>query len=72
MLGGRERDGLDGERGQRYGYPGVVTSAFKYVLKHNQSKLIPYLIEVSEELVFEREMAAYRASLLPQLAKQTA
>jgi hypothetical protein len=49
-----------------------VTSAFKYVLKHNQTKLIPYLIEVSEELVFEMEMAAYRASLLPQLAKQTA
>jgi len=50
----------------------VVTCAFKYVLKHNQTKLIPYLIEVSEELVFEMEMAAYRASLLPQLAKQSA
>ena len=49
-----------------------VTGAFEYVLKHNQTKLIPYLIEVSEELVFEMEMAAYRASLLPQLAKQTA
>jgi hypothetical protein len=49
-----------------------VIGAFEYVLKHNHTKLIPYLIEVSEELVFEREMAAYRASLLPQLAKQTA
>jgi hypothetical protein len=49
-----------------------VIDAFEYVLEHNQTKLIPYLIEVSEELVFEMEMAAYRASLLLQHANQTA
>jgi hypothetical protein len=45
-----------------------VIGAFEYVLEHNQTRLVPYLIEVSEELVFEMEMGAYRASLLPKLA----
>jgi hypothetical protein len=48
-----------------------VTFAFEYALKQNQTRLVPYLIDVSEELVFEMEMAARRASLLPQPAKQT-
>jgi hypothetical protein len=45
-----------------------VIGAFEYVLKHNQTRLVPYLIEVSEELMFEMEMGVYRASLLPKLA----
>jgi hypothetical protein len=49
-----------------------VIDAFEYVLKHNHTKLIPYLIEISEELAFEMEMAAYRASLLTQSERQTA
>lgn len=49
-----------------------VIGAFEYVRKYNQLKLVPYLIDLSEDLVFEMEMAQYRASMLPQLAKQTA
>ncbi len=36
----------------------------EHALEHNQSKLAPYLIEVSEELVFEIKLPERRSTRL--------
>ena len=48
-----------------------VTGAFVHVLEHYQTKLVPYLIEVSEELVFEMELLETRSSVLRAKRRQT-
>jgi hypothetical protein len=41
-----------------------VVGAFEHALEHNQTRLVPYLIEVSEEFIFEAELPERRSSVL--------
>jgi hypothetical protein len=41
-----------------------AVGALEHALEHNQSKLAPYLIEVSEELVFEIKLPERRSTRL--------
>ena len=41
-----------------------VVGALEHALEHNQTKLAPYLIEVSEDLTFEIKLPGMRSSRL--------
>lgn len=40
-----------------------VIGAFEHVLNHNQTRLVPYMIELCEELVFQMEVPEHLSAL---------